>query len=385
VRHSRDRALIAAIAAATVYGISIGQAVPLLSLLLEHRGTDAMLTGINAAAAFAGVLAGPLMTSHGVRAMGVRNFLMLCLALETAIFPLFKLCDSFAGWLVMRVVCGIIGANLFTASEAWINLLAADRGRGRIVGLYATALSAGFAIGPMVLSFTGIAGWLPFIVNCAITIVALLPLLSVSNKVGNFGSQRGPNPLVMFLRAPVIVLSIALFGLYEATMLALLPIWGVRMGFTPQLAAAGVSAVFIGSISLQWPIGWLSDHAPRLVTLRLCGAAALAGSLVLVALARPVPSFLAVLGIWGGVASALYPIALSMAGDRFRGSELVSINAAIIIAYGIGGTVGPGLGGLAMDRWAPQGLPTFFALLFSVFLGVSLAPFSRSSAPGFPE
>jgi MFS family permease len=182
----------------------------------------------------------------------------------------------------------------------------------------------------------------------------------------------------MFLRAPVIVLSIALFGLYEATMLALLPIWGVRVGFTPRLAAASVSAVFIGSISLQWPIGWLSDHAPRSVTLRLCGAAALAGSLVLVVFARPVPSFLAVLGIWGGIASAIYPVALSMAGDRFRGSELVSINAALIIAYGIGGIVGPGLGGLAMDRWDPQGLPTFFALLFAVFLGVSLAPFWRS-------
>ena len=54
----------------------------------------------------------------------------------------------------------------------------------------------------------------------------------------------------------------------------------------------------------------------------------------------------ALLFVWGGIASGIYPVALSMAGDRFRGGELVSVNAAMIMAYGLGALVGPPLGGV---------------------------------------
>jgi predicted MFS family arabinose efflux permease len=81
--------------------------------------------------------------------------------------------------------------------------------------------------------------------------------------------------------------------------------------------------------------------------------------------------------VWGGIASGIYPVALSIAGDRFRGTELVTVNAAIIIAYGLGGLVGPALGGVAMDTWNPQGLLWLFVLLFAVLLVAT--SYSRSA------
>jgi MFS family permease len=153
----RGWSLVAAITAVTGFGLSIGQGVPLLSLLLESRDVDAALNGANAAAGFVGVLVGPLLAPYGVRVLGIRNCLLLCFALEVAICPLLKMFDSYPAWLVLRALSGLLGSCIFTASEAWINLLAGDAGRGRIVGLYAGALAAGFGIGPLVLSFTGIA------------------------------------------------------------------------------------------------------------------------------------------------------------------------------------------------------------------------------------
>ena len=47
------------------------------------------------------------------------------------------------------------------------------------------------------------------------------------------------------------------------------------------------------------------------------------------------PVLFGVLFVWGGVASGIYPVALSMAGDQFRGGDLVSVNAAMIVAYTI--------------------------------------------------
>jgi hypothetical protein len=66
-----------------------------------------------------------------------------------------------------------------------------------------------------------------------------------------------------------------------------------------------------------------------------------------------------------------------MAGDRFRGGDLLSVNAAIIMAYGLGGLIGPGVAGAAMDFCNPQGLLFFFIALFAGFLP---ATFIRRSA-----
>ena len=364
----RHWSLAAAIASVTVFGISIGQGAPLLSLLLEARGIDATLNGLNAAAVFVGVIVGPLLAPRGVRVLGMRNFLLLCFALQIVLCPMLKLFDSLGAWFVLRAASGMLGSSIFTSSEAWINRLAGDSGRGRIVGFYAAALSGGIGIGPLLLSITGIAGWAPFIVNGAIIAVATVPLFRVTDITGDFGRERGAHPFSMFARAPLILLSVALFGLYEATLLTLLPIWGVRLGFSPDLAAATVSAVYIGSVALQMPIGWLSDKTVRLNMLRVCGAAGLLGAVGLAALAAPSPWLLVAIAVWGGVVTAIYPVSLSMAGDRFRGGELVTVNAAIIIAYGLGALVGPGLGGAAMDLWDPQGLFAFFVLLFAAFL-----------------
>ncbi len=285
----RRWSLAAAIAAVTVFGLSIGQAAPLLSLLLEKRGIDATMNGVNAGATFVGVLVGPLLAPRGVRWLGIRDFLLVCFALDIGAFLAMGAFAGVAAWFVLRMLLGVIGACIFTTAEAWINHLAGDAGRGRIIGLYGAALSAGIGAGPLVLSITGIEGWLPFIANGVITAMATLPLLGVGTASRAFGSERGAHPLAMFARAPVILIAVALFGLFEAALIVLLPIWGVRSGLSERLAAATLSAVYVGSIAMQMAIGWLSDRVARVAALRLCGVAGLVGALLLATVVPPPP------------------------------------------------------------------------------------------------
>jgi MFS family permease len=369
----RRWSLAAAIASVTVFGLSVGQAGPLLSLLLEQRGVDATLNGLNAGATFIGVIVGPLLTPRLVRRFGTRDFLLMCFGLDIALFLAMKPFDSIVDWFVLRPLGAVVGSSIFTAGEAWINQLAGDARRGRIIGLYAAALSAGFGLGPLILSVTGVSGWPPFIANAIISALAAVPLFGVRRAAGAFGDEAAVTPLRMFLRAPGIIATVAAFGLYEAALVNLLPIWGVRSGLDQRLTAATLSAVFFGSIVLQIAIGWLSDRVSRIAALRLCGAAGLAGAALLANLPVPPALLFVVLFIWGGMASGIYPVALSIAGDRFRGGELVSVNAALIIAYGVGALVGPPLGGIAMDIRNPQGLYWLFVGLFvSLLVGLSL-------------
>jgi MFS family permease len=369
---NRRWSLAAVIAAVTVFGVTLGLAGPLLSLTLEARGVGAALNGLNAGTAFLGVILGPLLTPRGVRLLGLRNLLLVCFVIDIIVFPLMRVFDSVLAWALLRVLLGMVGSSIFAASEAWITILAGNAARGRVLGVYAASLSAGLALGPLVLSIAGIEGWLPFIVGSAITAFACVPLLAAGNGASGLGRERGGSPLRVFAKAPLLLLAVALFGLYEQSLLSLLPVWGVRSGLDRMVAAMSLSAIFLGAIILQWPLGMVSDRFSRVTALRTCGAVALVGATVLATISLPTPALICLLFLWGGAAAAIYPVALSMAGDRFQGAEMVAANATMIIAYGLGSLVGPALGGLAIELRGPEGLPELFILLFSAFLLATL-------------
>src|ERR1700692_2764075 len=98
---SRRWSLTAAIASVTVFGLSIGQGAPLMSLLLESHHTDATLNGLNAGAAFLGVIFCPLLSPRCVRILGVRNFLLACFSADIALTLSLKAFDSVADWFVL--------------------------------------------------------------------------------------------------------------------------------------------------------------------------------------------------------------------------------------------------------------------------------------------
>jgi MFS family permease len=145
-------------------------------------------------------------------------------------------------------------------------------------------------------------------------------------------------------------------------------VWGERAGLSTATAATLLSAVFIGAIALQIPVGLLSDRIGRHTTMRLCAVLGVAGAALLPLLTARPTLLLAALVIWGGFTTGLYPVALGMVGDRFRGTDLINANAGLVIAYGAGAFIGPILGGAAMDAWNPHGMVVILAAMFAALL-----------------
>lgn len=367
IERERRWSLAAAIASIAVFGVSIGIGGPLLSLMLEARGTDSYLTGLNAGAGFLGVLVGPVLMPPLVARFGFKRVLLTSLPLSLAFFLALKPLDTIDAWFVLRFFGGLCGSLIFGVSEAWISQLVGDRARGRIMGVYAASLSTGFAVGPLVLSQTGVHGWAPFLASAIIVAAAMLPLLGAKDG-GRRADLAGSRPLRVMARMKPVALIVVLFAMYEGATVSLLPVWGARAGLSVATAAMLISAVFVGAILLQIPIGFVSDRAGRAWTLRLCAIVGILGA-GLLPLLSPYPTILLVaLLVWGGFTTGTYPVALAIIGDRFRGADLLNANAALVIAYGIGAFTGPILGGAAMDAWNPHGIAAALALIFVALL-----------------
>jgi MFS family permease len=161
--------------------------------------------------------------------------------------------------------------------------------------------------------------------------------------------------------------------------LALSAFWGMGPNFAQAngLDTAGISifmaSVLAGALVLQWPLGWLSDHAPRRLVIAgaaLASAAAAAGFVV--AGAAGLPVLLALGFLFGGFGIPLYTLCVAHANDRLQASEMLAAARGLLLLNGLGAAIGPFMASISMSRYGPPGLFAHAGTLLVVLATVAL-------------
>ena len=364
-------------AAAIATGLSLG--LPLLALVLQARGVSGTWIGLNTAiAGLASVLA-PVLVTPLARLVGAGRLLTAMLALVAVTFYAFHLVDDLAGWFVLRLVFHGALTIAFVVSEFWLMTLAPPEKRGLLVGVYATVFSVGLAVGPLILALTGSTGALPFLVGACILAAAILPVHLARRAPPDLHEESRHGTLGFVVAAPVATLAALAFGAVESGGLAILPLWGLAQGLDEGRAAWLLTAVGLGNVAMQIPIGLLADRLDKTRLLGLCSlGSALGAALLPFAATTSLAVTLALLFLWGGIAAGLYTIGLAALADRYHGSDLAGANAAFVSMYGVGMLVGPAAIGVGLDASPAAGAPLVMAAFFALHLAV-LAAFGRRS------
>jgi len=367
------RNLIAAIATIVVADIGFGLTYPLLNVILESRRIDAAVIGLNAAMGPLGIiLSGPfiprLAARFGGRPLALAAMIAIILVLLS--FPLFPAIEM---WFVTRFLFGVAGGTLYTLSEAWILGFAPADARGRVAAIYGSMLSLGFSAGPFLLPYTGVEGWLPFVLAAMLVAVSALPLLFIDLDDGRHEHAGGTTMLGFVRRAPLLLFAVATLTMFDAVMLAFFPIFGLRSGLDLKTASWALAVAIAGNAVLQYPVGWLADRWSRQGVLWI---AAIATPLLAMSLPFVVttPLLWPVALLLGTSAYAVYIIAMTVMADRFQGSDLVAGSAAFGAMWGVGGIVGPPVAGIALDLLGPPGIAvTLTAIYVGLIAGLLLA------------
>lgn len=382
--HIRWLSVSAAVASISVVGIAIGLGVPLLSVILEARGHSATMIGANTAVAgIASILAAPFVTPLAAR-FGVVPLMTVMILLGGFAFVGFYFAPAFWMWFPLRAALHFALTTLFILSEFWISTSAPPHRRGLVLGIYATVLSLGFAFGPFLFAKVGSSGFLPFGIAFVLVMLAALPVLAAWRESPDMRDSTGrtSSSFVRYIwMVPMATAAVLVFGAVETGGFALFPVYGARIGYSEADAALLLTAVGLGNVLLQIPLGVLSDRMrDRRHLLVACAIVGLAGVLVLPSISESWRLSAAVLFLWGGVVAGLYTVGLAHLGSRLSGRDLASANAAFVLCYGIGMLVGPQVIGIGMDIAGPAGFAWSLAIFFAGYL--VLAIFRMGSGAG---
>lgn len=351
----RRAGIVVATACVASAALAFGLTLPLLGLLLNADGWSRGEIGISSAMAPLAILIVSPFMPQAIARIGARRTILAAAFGDAVLMILLKVTDDYYAWLPLRFLMGICVSALFVASESWINEVTENHNRGRVMAIYNIMLSAGFAAGPLILGLIGTEGWAPFVSGAAVMLIAALPMALAPVTQPAFEGVPKFNAFSYFLVAPTLAGAMILFAVVENGSTSLLAVYGVRSGISEEESVALISAVVFGGMTMAWPVGWLADRIDRMKLL-LGLAFATAVFSVFIPLTIDVPIVrLAVLFCWGAAASSIYTLAMALQGERFKGADLVTANAAFGMIYGMGALAGPLVIGEAMDYADPDG------------------------------
>ncbi len=348
-------------------GIAIGLLPPLLALTLSDRGVSERVIGyLVATMAIAVLFATPHAARIG-RRYGIGNTIGTMVIAAAALIPVFWLFHAFAVLFALAFLYGCATSICFALSEYWINAATPTKRRGLVMGIYATLLSIGFAIGPGILVVLGTDSLRPFLAGSFILFLSAIPAIAGRRRAPEIKGQTSLKFLPFIFAVPAATLGALTFAAAESGGFAFLPLWGKHLGFPAFMLPLLASAMTLGNVVFQIPLGMLSDRVDRrfvLLALGIVGAIGMA--LAYAASASPLLVTI-ILFVWGGATAGIYTVGLAHLAGRFSGSDLAGATAAFIFCYALGMLLGPPLIGETMIHLPTAGLPLVMGSAFAAY------------------
>jgi MFS family permease len=370
------RSLGAVLASTGGLGLAYGIGNTVTSVRFESWGLPGWVVGLAGAMPALAVIvlipAGPAVAAR----LGAVRAMLAGGAVLTASFVLMPVLDAWGWWLLLRFVAGAGLALPWLVGETWINTVAPERWRGRVLAAYTVMIFGGWALGAQVVRIVGAEGWTVHAAGAAAMLLCAMPLV--------LGRRLAPSlhPTGRFdLRsavalAPLAMLASLIGGIAEFGYISLIPSYAIEAGLPTADALQLLTALVVGGVVLQAAVGWLADRIDRARLLAGLGAALAVGAVGLAmslssAPSSPLPALVATV-LLGGVVTGFYAVGLAVMGQRVPVERLAMANAAFLVSYETGAVIGPITGGAAMDVSSPHGLAVLMAMVgvaFAVLVG----------------
>jgi MFS family permease len=325
----------------------------LLGVRTESEGFSLTATGIVMACYFAGFLAGSRYAEYLLTQVGhIRVFAALASSASAAVLMHSLFISPFT-WGLMRFVTGTCMAGLYVVSESWLNDMATNATRGRLLSMYMVATMGGLTLGQFLLEVADPDGFELFVLSSILVSASLIPVTLSGSSNPPIGVPEPLSLRELVKVVPTGVLSAFWVGTSSGVLMGLSAVYAIAAEVPPARLSLFLAAPLIGSFVMQWPIGMLSDRISRRTVMLWVAAAAVALSSVLAIVSAGSWPAIGLMFLLGGTIFPLYSLTIAFTADWVPQSQLTAASAALVRVNGVGAVFGPLVAAPLMSIFRP--------------------------------
>lgn len=351
-----------------------------LGLLMLGNGMQGTLLGIRGgieqfttfqmslvmSAYFVGFLFGSRLAPDMIRRVGhVRVFAALG-SMISAVLILYAAAPDWMVWAALRVIIGFSFSGVYIATESWLNNASTNENRGQALSLYLIVQMIGIIAAQLLLNVGDASGYILFVIPSVLVSLAFTPILLSVSQAPAFESTKPLSFRALYRASPLGCVGMFLLGGVFSAQFGMAAVWGTQAGLSIADLTIFVSAIYVGGLVLQYPIGWLSDRIDRRIVvlwLSVLGAVVL---MIPVLFDPPFAVLVGVAAICGGVSNPLYSLLLAYVNDYLDKTDMAAASAGLMFINGLGAISGPVITGWMMDKIGSSGFFLFMGILFGI-------------------
>jgi len=361
---------------ALLFGVSIlllgsGLFQTFLSLRMTYERFGALTIGLILAAYFAGFMAGSTFSGGLVRRVGyIRAFAIFSALLSSSVLFQALLVDPLV-WALLRACGGFAIAGLFLVTESWLNHRSDEATRGQVLALYVMVEQVSTGLGQYLIDLLPTGGTGSFILTAGLFVLALIPVAATNAEAPLPAAHSTLSIGRLFRMTPLGVLGSLFAGLINSAFSGLAPIYAQGIGLSTGAISVFMSITILGALLFQLPVGRLSDRFDRrsVLLVIIISVTAISGVLS-VAQGFGLTILLALALIFGGFSQVIYPVTAAHTNDYVAEEDRIAAAGALLLAYGIGATIGPFLGSVLMEWLGPVGLFVYITVTSAALASV---------------
>jgi MFS family permease len=370
---------------------------PLLSLVIVILGNSffstfanirlshsqpSWLVGFFSSAHNAGILVGCLYMERLIRQIGhIRSFALFA-SMNATMVMLQTIITHPSSIIFFRFLSGLCASGFFIIVESWLLLLSSPQNKGKILSLYMLSLYLAQSSGQFILNIIDLNSFNPFCFSVILCCCSIIPVCMLSTTSPPLPESPRIKIRQIAKDAPLGFISCILSGMIISVFMGLGPLYGKEAHFSVWQISQMMGLTILGGLTLQWPIGYLSNFYDRrkvfynvcLVLIAICAALSFSARLSF-------PLFLLLNAAFGGFAFTLYPLSVNYTNDRVTSANTTTIICVMLTLYGIGCIIGPLIVPHVMAHFGHDGFYLYMAVLTTLLYLFGRSRFGRHNVP----
>ena len=349
--------------------VTAGVYSTLVGIRAELKNLPTLVSGGITTAYYAGFLLGSWYTLRALKQVGhIRVYAALASLLSASVL-ITGVYDSPLVWIIMRSSTGFCFAGLYVVAESWLNGLASNTFRGRLLAMYNVVTIGAYGAGQLLVFNFDARTLTGFAFAAVVSSLAVIPV-AMSEQAATPQVENNTHITMRELAkiVPTGAGTILLVGLAHGGMLGMAVIFATREGLSVGRVGILIAAINLGGMALTWPISSASDDIDRRIIGVLSSLAVIVLGLVMLTQTPSSWATTALLFAIGGFSFPLYAVGGAYTNDWVSQEQMGAAASQLVTLYGFGAMIGPLVAAPFLDIIGTQGFAWSIITLHALIL-----------------